>query len=721
MVHPDNNHSGDVHEKRDIELRVLSAARAPDFTLDRVLGTGDNGVVVSAKCTRRGLPRTDKLYAVKILFNDSALRSREIRAHFTNEWEILSRIRTHPHVIRYWSQFVDLVPDVIAKKSKYPLPNLQSQFVILDYHGSSMGRVRASLPALLPVHTGMRYCRQLADGLAFLKAQGVLHLDLKPDNVLLSDVDEGDDIIICDFGCAQQFDNETMKLELARGETPGGNPAHLAPEVLNEWYRVQRGGVGPAVVSYSRQTEWSYGCMVHEIVKNCHPFPEYPVRYGRPIHYYDRNIPALPASYPQEFQFVVRQLLSYEPSSRPNIAEVLTVLTSCEHPDSSLNQLHDQIAQLTAQITVSDRERHDAKLEVIEAVRLLQTSRSETRAMLAEREEVALALTRSERDRELAVRCVAELRLDQERDKRDVVTLRRERDLAQTLVNQFNAALSHNNPSGEHVLSSYYVNRPGGSSNEVPSATHPPKPSSTQPGISLASTQHHTSLESGYVSARTDQTPLVRTSSRKKWSTARVPNMLAEKPGEKEEQPPPSVGLKRQYSVTLYACTVCDRNLEKDETCYCDTKSPGTIRNRMLGVSYVKCNQCGEHFGYKSHENHPGACRFHPGKLTEIDWGWQKVRSWECCGASSQLVEGGEWVEAPGCQFSKHVQSVFVSDDEMEKPPVTPSAVRLKKGKRTEKTFVKKKDEEKDTISVTTFVVEPEPKPKKASKTCAVM
>ena len=41
--------SNDVHDKRDIELRILSAARAGDFALERVLGNGDNGVVVSAK------------------------------------------------------------------------------------------------------------------------------------------------------------------------------------------------------------------------------------------------------------------------------------------------------------------------------------------------------------------------------------------------------------------------------------------------------------------------------------------------------------------------------------------------------------------------------------------------------------------------------------------------------------------------------------------------
>ena len=51
-------------------------------------------MVISAKCNRRGLPFPNKLYAVKILFNDTGLRTKDIRDAYENEWEILSRIRS---------------------------------------------------------------------------------------------------------------------------------------------------------------------------------------------------------------------------------------------------------------------------------------------------------------------------------------------------------------------------------------------------------------------------------------------------------------------------------------------------------------------------------------------------------------------------------------------------------------------------------------------------
>ena len=49
MVIGGSKDSNEIHEKRDIELRILSASRANDFALERILGNGDNGVVVSAK------------------------------------------------------------------------------------------------------------------------------------------------------------------------------------------------------------------------------------------------------------------------------------------------------------------------------------------------------------------------------------------------------------------------------------------------------------------------------------------------------------------------------------------------------------------------------------------------------------------------------------------------------------------------------------------------
>ncbi|KAL5271322.1 hypothetical protein ACHWQZ_G001830 [Mnemiopsis leidyi] len=687
--------SNELHEKRDIELRILSASRAADFSLDRILGNGDNGVVVSAKCSRRGLPFPNKLYAVKILFNDNALRTRDIRDAFENEWEILSRIRTHPHIIRYWSQFVDIVPEVIARQCKHPTPNMQSQnrstharlfppltdnqritnthnpiihhsqfssqFVIMDFHHNNFGRKRATLPTPLPINTGMKYCVQLADGLVFLKSQGVLHLDLKPDNILLSDTD---DIIICDFGCAQQFDTESMRMSLVRGQPPGGNPAHLSPEVLNEFFRVQRGGpsAGPAAVSYFRQTEWAYACMVHEMIRNVHPFPEYPVRYGRPIQYYDRQIPSLPTSYPQEFQFIVRQLLSYEPTTRPSIKEAFNILTSCHQGEAEYNvqELQNKISMLTDRCQSAERERKEARRERDETVKQLQELIAELKTMRAEKDSINISLDRLKRENELANKNVSQLRLEQERDRRELTALRRERDVAQTMINQLRASRDSPNlfagPNHSAVINKW-TSKDGGAGIPEKSKSNTAIPGARGTGENVQNPttprKNKTSggQESGYVSATYGPalSPGTPARSRKRWGKAQVPGGLSsnadvELPSESIFQQPlqPENKPKRDALFPNVAEGPAQPPLSGGSG---SAGLPPTTPRRSSN-QIVKCRRCDQ--DYKESENHVGACRWHPGKVTVIDWGWMKVNVWDCCNET-------EGAGVSGCRGRAHM------------------------------------------------------------------
>ncbi|MGH3828976.1 MAG: serine/threonine-protein kinase [Pseudonocardiaceae bacterium] len=57
--------------------------------------------------------------------------------------------------------------------------------------------------AQLPVPTSREYLRQLCQGMAFMHRQGVVHLDLKPSNVLVSDAGP---LKIADFGCSARIE-----------------------------------------------------------------------------------------------------------------------------------------------------------------------------------------------------------------------------------------------------------------------------------------------------------------------------------------------------------------------------------------------------------------------------------------------------------------------------------------------------------------------------------
>ncbi|KAM6957613.1 serine/threonine kinase 17a like [Aplochiton taeniatus] len=73
----------------------------------------------------------------------------------------------------------------------------------------------------------IRLARQILDGVAFLHRNNVVHLDLKPQNVLLTSARPLGDIRIVDFGLSRCMDKVTEVREIL------GTPEYVAPEILN--------------------------------------------------------------------------------------------------------------------------------------------------------------------------------------------------------------------------------------------------------------------------------------------------------------------------------------------------------------------------------------------------------------------------------------------------------------------------------------------------------
>ncbi|CAN9505488.1 unnamed protein product [Ophioblennius macclurei] len=73
----------------------------------------------------------------------------------------------------------------------------------------------------------VRLARQILNGVAFLHRNNVVHLDLKPQNILLTSARPLGDIRIVDFGLSRHMDNITEVREIL------GTPEYVAPEILN--------------------------------------------------------------------------------------------------------------------------------------------------------------------------------------------------------------------------------------------------------------------------------------------------------------------------------------------------------------------------------------------------------------------------------------------------------------------------------------------------------
>jgi len=100
----------------------------------------------------------------------------------------------------------------------------------------------------------VRFLRQVLRGLAFLHEHNIAHLDLKPQNLLLTGAFPDCDIKLCDFGIARHIARGADVREIL------GTPDYVAPEVLN-------------YEPISLATDmWSVGVLAYVLLTGCSPF-----------------------------------------------------------------------------------------------------------------------------------------------------------------------------------------------------------------------------------------------------------------------------------------------------------------------------------------------------------------------------------------------------------------------------------------------------------------
>ncbi len=171
------------------------------YEITETIGRGGFGLVLKGRD-----PRLNRIVAVKVLAPEWASNA-TARRRFLREAQAAAAVR-HDHVVTIYAV------DEVAK-----LP-----YLVMEYVPGKSLQERLDETGPLEVREILRIGRQIALGLAAAHAEGLIHRDIKPGNVLLEDGIQR--VKITDFGLARAVDD----IGMTQTGTVAGTPEYMSPE-----------------------------------------------------------------------------------------------------------------------------------------------------------------------------------------------------------------------------------------------------------------------------------------------------------------------------------------------------------------------------------------------------------------------------------------------------------------------------------------------------------
>ncbi|WP_460308344.1 serine/threonine-protein kinase, partial [Actinocorallia aurea] len=181
--------------------------------------------------------------------------------------------------------------------------------VVMEFVGGGSLGALLHAEGRLPLERVAELGRSLLDALAEAHAAGVVHRDLKPDNILLS----GERTVITDFGIASLADATV----LTHTGTKMGTPLYMAPEQVE-------GRKATAAVDL-----WSVGATLYTAVEGRTPFtaPSLMALFHAIL-----SLPPAPCEHAGPLAPLLSLLLAKDPAARPTADQAATLLTQALTP-----------------------------------------------------------------------------------------------------------------------------------------------------------------------------------------------------------------------------------------------------------------------------------------------------------------------------------------------------------------------------------------------------
>lgn len=293
-------------------LRPAEAVGAPDepaeelspgqkidgYVVVRKLGEGGMGVVYEAlheQIMRRA--------ALKIM-RRSVLLGLQASRRFLTEARAANTVQ-HPSIVSVFHM------GQLASGSPY---------IVMEYLQGQTLRERLRECGRLPWSLATALGQQIADAMAAAHEQGVVHRDLKPDNIMIirdPAAVGGERVKILDFGLAKLDHGAPAGSRQTQSGAILGTPLYIAPE--------QIGGSSGALPT---SDVYALGIILFELMAGRPPFVAARVNQVYAMHLKDEpaELAALVEEIPAELSALVRTMLTKQPEERPGMRQVADIL-----------------------------------------------------------------------------------------------------------------------------------------------------------------------------------------------------------------------------------------------------------------------------------------------------------------------------------------------------------------------------------------------------------
>ncbi len=269
----------------------------PNYRMENLLGIGSFGVVYLASDLRTGAR-----VALKVL-SPVIAGCPKSSAMFEREAELLQKLN-HPNI-------VDL----------YEFGRVDGRlFMVMEFvPGFDALHLVNSQGGLLEIGRAVDITRHVLEALGHAHAAGIIHRDVKPNNLLLARINNRDVVKIGDFGLARLYQESSLSdLALTEIGDAHGTPGFLPPEQITDFHNVgpaadQYGAAATLYFMLTGERPYDFPDNGSEMLRMLLEDDAIPIRARRP-------------EIPEDLARIIDTALAREPSER--FADVLAM--SCE-------------------------------------------------------------------------------------------------------------------------------------------------------------------------------------------------------------------------------------------------------------------------------------------------------------------------------------------------------------------------------------------------------